>query len=447
MVGLLGDPRAWSRGLAQYFTGEQVGSESARTDVESDRAAMAGLLGAAQGIAASGALSPTYSPWGVSPVVAATSALAGGMQGASAAELYNFQAQQLALQRSQQAREQARRLQMRQLLGQVAVGSIQMPGGPPAAQPAAAPVFTGAPPAPGAAPGAAPALPATLSLDTVPQLPALANWAQPQRDIFGAAVTEAGLNPEQANRFARMVFRESGARHTGDDGQIRTSRAGARGIAQLLPSTFTEVAERHGLEGTVDDEATNMRAGARYFRQMLDQFGNLDDATAAYNAGPGRWERVRAGTAEVPTETRNYLAAVSGPAAPPQLEAPATALATAARVPRSAAETLLGLTPQDAMLLMMLDDEQLGKALTEILKARQQGGGAELLSVEEATRLGLPNAQTARYQRAGGGENRGRITEVGGGGTRITLEQSAGNRMQELDIAARDADAAAAPSA
>ena len=58
------------------------------------------------------------------------------------------------------------------------------------------------------------------------------------------------------------------------------SHAGARGLLQLMPATAHELR----LDG--DDPATNVLAGARYLRQMLDRFGSVDLALAAYNAGP-----------------------------------------------------------------------------------------------------------------------------------------------------------------
>jgi soluble lytic murein transglycosylase-like protein len=58
------------------------------------------------------------------------------------------------------------------------------------------------------------------------------------------------------------------------------SRTGAQGLLQLMPGTARE------LRLDRDDPVTNVLAGARYLRQMLDRFGSVDLALAAYNAGP-----------------------------------------------------------------------------------------------------------------------------------------------------------------
>ena len=63
------------------------------------------------------------------------------------------------------------------------------------------------------------------------------------------------------------------------------SGAGATGLLQLMPATARELR----LDG--EDPATNVLAGARYLRQMIDRFGSLDLALAAYNAGPSAVER------------------------------------------------------------------------------------------------------------------------------------------------------------
>lgn len=60
------------------------------------------------------------------------------------------------------------------------------------------------------------------------------------------------------------------------------SKQGAKGLMQLIDSTATEM-------GVTDvfDPADNIRGGSRYLRQMLDRFGDIKTALAAYNAGPG----------------------------------------------------------------------------------------------------------------------------------------------------------------
>jgi soluble lytic murein transglycosylase-like protein len=66
------------------------------------------------------------------------------------------------------------------------------------------------------------------------------------------------------------------------------SQAGAQGLLQLMPQTAREFRQAG------DDPASNVLAGARYLRQMLDRFGSVDLALAAYNAGPTAVERAGA---------------------------------------------------------------------------------------------------------------------------------------------------------
>jgi soluble lytic murein transglycosylase-like protein len=59
------------------------------------------------------------------------------------------------------------------------------------------------------------------------------------------------------------------------------SNRGAQGLMQLMPQT----AESLGLADAFDP-GKNIDAGARYFRQLLNQFrGDVELALAAYNAG------------------------------------------------------------------------------------------------------------------------------------------------------------------
>lgn len=92
------------------------------------------------------------------------------------------------------------------------------------------------------------------------------------------------------------------------------SPKGAVGLMQLMPAT----AARYGVtadkktpvEKKLTDPRTNIRAGTRYLRYLLDLFpGRMELALAAYNAGEGAVQR--AGN-KIPNyrETQNYVKTV-----------------------------------------------------------------------------------------------------------------------------------------
>jgi soluble lytic murein transglycosylase-like protein len=58
------------------------------------------------------------------------------------------------------------------------------------------------------------------------------------------------------------------------------------------------------------DVRENIAAGTRYLRSLIDRFGNLELALAAYNAGPSRVEAYQG----VPPfeETRTFLRKILG---------------------------------------------------------------------------------------------------------------------------------------
>ena len=101
------------------------------------------------------------------------------------------------------------------------------------------------------------------------------------------------------------------------------SPKGAAGLMQIMAPTYHDVAKRHGLGPDRFDPTNNIMAGTAYLGEMHNQFGNWDEALMAYNMGPGRMTKVRAGTATVPGETRDYLPKVR--AALGQGDAPAPA--------------------------------------------------------------------------------------------------------------------------
>ncbi len=79
------------------------------------------------------------------------------------------------------------------------------------------------------------------------------------------------------------------------DPQAR-SHAGARGLMQLMPGTARLVARDIGTRVSNQQlhiPTVNIQLGSHYLAQMLNQYGgNRILATAAYNAGPGRIDKV-----------------------------------------------------------------------------------------------------------------------------------------------------------
>lgn len=112
--------------------------------------------------------------------------------------------------------------------------------------------------------------------------------------IVNQAAREYQVDPRLVNAVAQA---ESG----GD--QSAVSPVGAIGVMQLMPETAASL----GVDPY--DEKQNVEGGAKYLREMLDEFGgDVRKAVAAYNAGPAA---VRAYGGVPPyRETQDYVSKV-----------------------------------------------------------------------------------------------------------------------------------------
>lgn len=89
------------------------------------------------------------------------------------------------------------------------------------------------------------------------------------------------------------------------------SSAGAVGLMQLMPGTGEDMGIPRDQRS---DPRQNVMGGSKYLNQMKGKYDNMELANAAYNAGPGRVDKLRPQGTEsyadirsrLPEETRNY---------------------------------------------------------------------------------------------------------------------------------------------
>jgi hypothetical protein len=157
------------------------------------------------------------------------------------------------------------------------------------------------------------------NIDVLGDLETLVVTPKSIEGMIRAEADAQGLAPELQDILIKQAQAESSFDHS------KVSPKGAIGLMQLMPDTAKDL----GVDPR--DMKQNIKGGVTYFNQMLKQFGNIPDALAAYNAGPGALQEIKAGKLPLPKETADYLEKILGKRA-----------------------AIGGITPQDALILEKL---------------------------------------------------------------------------------------------
>ena len=120
--------------------------------------------------------------------------------------------------------------------------------------------------------------------------------------LFGPRLLEGGLRLLYPQRYTELVEREAAEfdlepnlvyaiikTESGFDPQAR-SHADAMGLMQLTQETFDWILSLYPTEdgsGDIWDPGDNIHCGCALLRLLLDQYGTVEVALAAYNAGMG----------------------------------------------------------------------------------------------------------------------------------------------------------------
>jgi hypothetical protein len=138
----------------------------------------------------------------------------------------------------------------------------------------------------------------------------------PSPEPLGLEVDSKASNYLPIVQDFEPIIQEAGERYRVDPSLIRAviqaesggnpfavSRAGARGLMQLMPETAAELGVTNSFDPT-----QNIMGGTSYLSRLLDRYrGDVKLALAAYNWGMGNLEKR---PEAMPRETKNFIAAV-----------------------------------------------------------------------------------------------------------------------------------------
>jgi soluble lytic murein transglycosylase len=139
------------------------------------------------------------------------------------------------------------------------------------------------------------------------------------------------ISSADAFALAKLIYEEADSAHVeyplmlaifASESRFKTtlvSPAGATGLGQLMPRTARSLAKKAGMaynDEMLYDPRANARLSSRYVASLFKKFTTHEIVAAAYNGGPGgayrysAWKQGKRPEADVPKETRNYVARV-----------------------------------------------------------------------------------------------------------------------------------------
>lgn len=147
------------------------------------------------------------------------------------------------------------------------------------------------------------ASPQTQSCGQVVEIskPSVNRW----QSLIATASTRFGIPAD----WIRAVMARESAGLTALHGAPIVSPAGAMGLMQLMPGTWSDMRARYRFGNDPFDPHDNIFAGTAYLREMLERYG-FPGLFAAYHAGPSRMDVVLAGRNVLPEATKSYLESI-----------------------------------------------------------------------------------------------------------------------------------------
>lgn len=126
----------------------------------------------------------------------------------------------------------------------------------------------------------------------------------PPSDPWAKHITDAAKRFAISDRWIRAVMQAES-----NLDPLAVSPKGAIGLMQIMPATWEELRTRYALGSDPYQPRDNIFAGSAYLAELHDLYGSRG-FLAAYNAGPGRYEKHLVSDEPLPAETVDYVAKI-----------------------------------------------------------------------------------------------------------------------------------------